>query len=513
MDTYVHAAFGLLLVLLLSMQLTPVAPIHLALLGIFIGFLAFNQYDYRAGGPDTSMFLLVQFGLTLLAAFTVTWQALGAFENSVFALVLLWFSVLAYLTAQHDARSYASTVFPYLLCYGVVFGTFLYHTLAVAPGGGLAVFVVSAGMLLGLNLFVFPRYVSVRLFLWTLAIFGALLALVGLPSALGRSYSVWFLVVEPWTNTMSPPGLDREFAVVRSAFGNPNTFGIVVFAGTVAAFVEAVRSLDRGALLGALLMTGLLGLNLVGLYLSNSRSSWLAAGVAVTIYACYVLTDWRGVPVAVVGLGVAIPVFVVGIYTAVIPIDPANRFDLWRASLSAIRENPTLAGQGIVSTSEVIAPYVPDGIGQPSPHNSYLSIWIRTGLLGVAAYALLVFGSILHGLVKVRTVDVAALALACGFAVSQLFEAYTLYHNGPGSIIGALAVGYLIASVAEPDRFDTTVSEASAEADRGDDAPSLAQLSPDRTPVNADRPGERAEVGRSGRGSESQTDGGRSTRR
>ncbi len=509
MDTYVHAAFGLLLVLLLSMQLTPVAPIHLALLGIFIGFLAFNQYDYRAGGPDTSMFLLVQFGLTLLAAFTVTWQALGAFENSVFALVLLWLSVLAYLTAQHDARSYASTVFPYLLCYGVVFGTFLYHTLAVAPGGGLAVFAVSAGVLLGLNLFVFPRYVSVRLFLWTLAIFGALLALVGLPSALGRSYSVWFLVVEPWTNTMSPPGLDREFAVVRSAFGNPNTFGIVVFAGTVAAFVEAVRSLDRGALLGALLMTGLLGLNLVGLYLSNSRSSWLAAGVAVTIYACYVLTDWRGVPVAVVGLGVAIPVFVVGIYTAVIPIDPANRFDLWRASLSAIRENPTLAGQGIVSTSEVIAPYVPDGIGQPSPHNSYLSIWIRTGLLGVAAYALLVFGSILHGLVKVRTVDVAALALACGFAVSQLFEAYTLYHNGPGSIIGALAFGYLIASVAEPDRFGTTASETPTEEDRGAEAPSLAQLPPDRRPASA----ERREGARSARRSESKTDGGRSTRR
>jgi hypothetical protein len=509
MDTYVHAAFGLLLVLLLSMQLTPVAPIHLALLGIFIGFLAFNQYDYRTDGSDTSMFLLVQFGLTLLAAFTVTWQALGAFENSVFALVLLWLSVLVYLTLQHDARSYASQVFPYLLCYGVIFGAFLYHTLAVAPGGGLAVFAVSAGVLLGLNLFVFPRYVTPRLFLWTLAFFGGALALLGLPSALGRSYSVWFLTVEPWTNTVSPPGLGQEFAVVRSAYGNPNTFGLVVFAGTVAAFVEAIRSLDRGAALGALLMTGLLGLNLVGLYLSNSRSSWLAAAVAVTIYACYALVDWRGVPVAVVGIGIAIPAFLVGIYLSIIPIDPANRFDLWRASLSAIRDNPTVAGQGIVSTSEVIAPYVPDGIGQPSPHNSYLSIWIRTGLLGVAAYTLLVFGSILHGLVKVRTVDVAALALACGFAVSQFFEAYTLYHNGPGSIIGALAFGYLIVSVAEPDRFATTASETAAADDRAAEGPSLAQLPPDRRPVSA----ERREGGRSARGSESKTDGGRSTRR
>ncbi|WP_331234428.1 O-antigen ligase family protein [Natronorarus salvus] len=513
MDRYVHAAFGLLLVLLLSMGFTSVGPIHLALLGVFIGFLAFNQYDYRTGGVDTSIFLLAQFGLTLLLGFTVTWQALGAFENSVFALVLLWLSLLGYLIVQHDALSYVSQTFPYLLCFGVVFAVFLYHTLPVAPGGGLAVFAVSAGVLLGLNLFVFPRYVSPRLFLWTIAAFGGVLAFVGLPSAFDRSYTVWFLAVEPWENTITPPMLDREFSVVRSAFGNPNTFGIVVFAGTVAAFVEAIRSLERGAALGALLMVGLLGVNLVGLYLSNSRASWLAAGVGVTIYAAYSLLDWRAVPVAAVGIAILVPAFLVGIYLSIVPIDPANRFELWRASLSAIRENPTLAGQGIVSTSDVIAPYVPDGIGQPSPHNSYLSIWIRTGLLGVAAYTLLIFGSILHGLAKARTVDVAALALACGFAVSQFFEAYTLYHTGPGSVIGALAFGYLIASVAEPDRFDAAASDAPTGDERRVEAPSLADLSGDRRPAGVDRSFERGEGGRSARGGESTTDGGLSTRR
>lgn len=42
-------------------------------------------------------------------------------------------------------------------------------------------------------------------------------------------------------------------------------------------------------------------------------------------------------------------------------------------------------------------------------------------------------------------------ALATGFAVHQLFEGYTLYQLGPGSLIGALAVGYVIASLVPTD--------------------------------------------------------------
>lgn len=41
------------------------------------------------------------------------------------------------------------------------------------------------------------------------------------------------------------------------------------------------------------------------------------------------------------------------------------------------------------------------------------------------------------------------LAIASGFAVHQLFETYTLYQFGPGSVLGALAVGYMVTSLTE----------------------------------------------------------------
>ncbi len=57
------------------------------------------------------------------------------------------------------------------------------------------------------------------------------------------------------------------------------------------------------------------------------------------------------------------------------------------------------------------------------------------------------------------------LALAVGFAVHQLFEGYTLYQFGPGSVLGALAVGYTIASFAgrpTPRRADSVATASDA---------------------------------------------------
>ncbi|KYH25133.1 hypothetical protein HAPAU_27160 [Halalkalicoccus paucihalophilus] len=49
------------------------------------------------------------------------------------------------------------------------------------------------------------------------------------------------------------------------------------------------------------------------------------------------------------------------------------------------------------------------------------------------------------------------------FAVHQLFEGYTLFQFGPGSVLGALAVGYTISSLAPRTR-----SEADSAATAGD---------------------------------------------
>ncbi|WP_066383431.1 hypothetical protein [Halalkalicoccus paucihalophilus] len=83
-----------------------------------------------------------------------------------------------------------------------------------------------------------------------------------------------------------------------------------------------------------------------------------------------------------VAIAVAVPVFLGLLYYSVLPIDPANRFVLWRAGFEAVYRDSGLLGQGIVGTREAIAPYLPDGAGGYTSHNSYFSISIRTGLVG-----------------------------------------------------------------------------------------------------------------------------------
>lgn len=55
------------------------------------------------------------------------------------------------------------------------------------------------------------------------------------------------------------------------------------------------------------------------------------------------------------------------------------------------------------------------------------------------------------------------LGLATGFAIHQLFEGYTLYGFGAGSIVGVLALGYVVAGLTTGEtRTTSTQTNSSA---------------------------------------------------
>lgn len=103
-----------------------------------------------------------------------------------------------------------------------------------------------------------------------------------------------------------------------------------------------------------------------------------------------------------------------------------------------------------MAPSEVIEPYLTDPAAGHAPHNSYLSTFVRVGLIGGLAYLLLTVGNVLDGAVGTvtgdRPVAPSALALATGFVVHQLFESYSLYHHELGAVLATLAFGYLLES-------------------------------------------------------------------
>lgn len=421
------------------------ASVHLVLIYLFCIVIAFNQYDSRIHEGISPLFSL-QIGLTFGLGTLLIILVVGGLGFRRLELLAVFLVLFAFVLTRDDLIQFLPTAIPYLGATAVLVGIFLSHAQEFGSGSGLGLFPVFAGIVLAFNLFVLPRYVSVDGVYWTVTTVTAGITMMSLPVVLYGDFSLWVFEVRTWSGDLSLPVLDREVPIVRSIFANPNTFGLLVFPGVVASAVTAHRTLTRTASpLLAIVPLGCFALTSAGLYLSNSRASMLAAAVAVGVYALAV-TSRRLIPAVLLGVCLLVPLFLVLVYFSVLLIDPAHRFTLWRAGLEAIRHDSGILGQGLIGTGTAIEPYLDSG---GSVHNSYLSIGIRAGLLGGLAYCVLVLGPLIHGVIGYRRVDVGMLALATGFAVHQLFEGYTLFALGPGSIFGALAVGYVIASLSD----------------------------------------------------------------
>ena len=454
-------AFVLLMVILGGV-LEPIAPIHLSLLYLLLFVITFNQYNYRKHG-GISPLLSLQIALTFALGTALITLVVGGLGLRRLELAIVFVLLLAFVLAHDDLRRFLPTTVPYIAAFGVIVGIFFYHGQEFPSASGLGLFPVLAGIILGFNLFVVPRYVSEDAVYWAITGLAGLIAMISLPVVVYGDFTLWGFELRTW-GEMSVVFTDREVTTIRSIFANPNTFALVMFPGVVVSAIATHRLFTRSSYpFLALVTTACFTVTSLGLYLSNSRASLFAAAIALVIYAGYVVGNRRIVPWVLLVTVIAASAFLVAIYLGVLPIDPGNRFTLWRAGLEAVRNDAGLVGQGIVGTGGVIEPY--HDLGGYAVHNSYLSVAIRAGLLGGLAYVVLVIGPVVHGVVRFDRVNVGMLALATGFAVHQLFEGYTLYQFGPGSVIGALAVGYVIHSFVPDDRSAETTTETDEQSE------------------------------------------------
>lgn len=446
MDRITHSLFAFILAgAVFTTTIDSLGAVHLTLAYLVLAVIAFNQYDYRVN-EGISLLFSAQVTLVFALGVMIITLVLGGLGVRTLELAVVFALTLAFVLLRDDIDTFVPGAYPYLAAFALLFGIFLYHARGFAANTGLGLFPVLAGIVLALNLFVVPRYVDSDAVYWSLAAVATLVVLIGLPAVFLGDYTLWAFDVRAWSGDMTIPLIDRQVPVMRSIFANPNTLGLLLFPGTVAAVVATHRTAVHGNYpFLAILPAGTVPILVLGLALSNSRASMLAAIVAIGVYTL-ATTDRDLLPIATVGVAVGLVLFLGAIYVSVLGIDPANRFALWRAGIQAIYNEGSLLGEGIVGTGQVIEPYLDNG--GSAVHNSYLSVFIRAGLLGGLAYTALVVGPIVQGALGADRVNVPMFALATGFAVHQLFESYTLYQFGPGSVIGALAVGYVIASLA-----------------------------------------------------------------
>ncbi|APX98386.1 O-antigen ligase family protein [Natronorubrum daqingense] len=446
----IYGLFGVYLVLVLLAHTTDsVLAWHLAASTVVLGAILGCRWAVDAFQDARYLWasVLSVLGVSLLTLWMVYQSSspgLGPGSNRSLGIVVVFLLTIAFFLVVTDAEQYGARDWAAIACFGVLAGVYLAHSLEYYPSSSQSRWPLWAAVVMGSSLFVLPRLVPERVFLWILPRLAAVVVVLGLATYSVGDYTLWLFEVRQYPGSSpSVPGFDPDVMTLQSIFPNPNGLGFLSFAGFVAAAIDFHRSVVAERPISATITAVLAGICGLGLFLSNARAAMLAAAVALVIYVSYAVGGRRVVPVVVASTLLGLFGLIAGMYVDFIGISATNRFELWSASVSAIRDGPLLFGYGSGSESAVIEPYLA-GDGAPTPHNSYLSVIIQTGLVGGLAYVGLVAGSIVAGAIDYENVNVAILAFATGWAVHQFFESYTMFDWSLGAVLAALTLGYLL---------------------------------------------------------------------
>lgn len=351
--------------------------------------------DVRADAVSDSLAptaLLVALFVALLA----TYLSVGSVLDTVAVLaVAVAFVVLLAVTRDTlDLPLWWTVGFAVLAAFliaQVVLGRATTLEFALAPVAGVFVVAVAA--------FVLPVMVSFSTFVRAAAVIPAVMV------ALQR-------------------GIPGSSVGIGAVVGVGALLGVVGCLGTLSLFDHERRPVD-------------LGLCLLGGWstiIPLERGAIGALAVGFVLYAI----DTRGsrrLAIAAVFIGtLALVAFIAGIIAApwawaeAFPIPLTRRQWLWRATWAAIAETPTsfFSGVGYVSAKHYIWPFVGHWMAKPhAPHNGYLLIWLRAGVVAAAVHAVLVWDTV---------------ALAVNMAIAN----YSLVMVSLRAVILAGTIGYAL---------------------------------------------------------------------
>lgn len=416
-------------------------PINL----LYVGFGGVVYAQAAARGDSVGF--LPALGLTLVLGVLfarLLWG--GGFTDGYrrLELVVSFLLFVAYPFAHPDGGDHLSAMLVYVLAVVAVLGAHFYHSATVG-----ARYPFYMGFVMVMNVLFVPTYVSRRTFLTATSLVGALVAALGIPAYVVGEYTILSFRVSLQGGVIDLPFL-RVTALLESIFTNPNGTGILLFVGLFAAVVELRERLGDAGRGVVAAVGGVALLNGLGLFLTHSRASWAAATIAIGVYLGYAAFGRESLPY-IVGSGLLLVGVGLGlISTSLVDVDPSGRFALWSAGGHAFVATLSPFGAGLVSSADLMAPYVAEPYVGTSAHNSYLTIALRTGVVGILGYFVLTVGSFVDAVFVRRRGDPAMIALVVAFAVHQLFEAYTLVQYSLGAVLAALAVGYLVTTVSEP---------------------------------------------------------------
>ena len=378
--------------------------------------------------------------IAVLVAYDSGWEPTGSARSLQLGVLFLLFA--AYPVVYSDGIESRDLL--YLVAAVAVVGAFFHYAIESPSGSLRAHYVIGRGALFLSALFVIPRYVSREGFLWVVGGLSSALAGLGLLAYLVGEYAVFSLRVNLFPGRFSLPLVAPETPFLQSILVNPNEVGMWTLGGVCAATFVGHRAYRREQWAGVAVGAAFALVSGVGLYLSHGRASILGAVAALALYVASVRFGREALPYATILVMSGMTAFLLGAYFHVLPTNVHGRFVIWGAGLGAILDNPTLLGEQL-GTASVIAPYLEETSYQGyTLHNSYLAMFVRTGVVGGLAYLVLTVGRVIDGIFFDPEADVMVLSLAFGYVIMLFFSSTVLFLPTSVGVLTAFVFGYAI---------------------------------------------------------------------
>ncbi|MDB9235813.1 O-antigen ligase family protein [Halorubrum ezzemoulense] len=255
----------------------------------------------------------------------------------------------------------------------------------------------------------------------------AFLVIIGIPTLAMESYSLGPIEITPWLYEFNlPPNLiSGDINPIRSIFRIPNTLGLIASIGFFSSLGLTITAATK-------IRISFTILNFLGAYLNGSRSAFIFTLIGLVIFfvAIYLKCPISTFAVQSIFCSIFLPLIVFSIRPSLIPqfIDLTGRRTLWEASINAIKTNPLL-GFGAGDQSAYIDTYIENEMhSEKGPHNSYLRMFLTTGILGGVSYVLFVLYVIINSSKAMRSIEEKTIVvIIIIFSLHQMFSSWAIF--------------------------------------------------------------------------------------
>jgi O-antigen ligase len=286
------------------------------------------------------------------------------------------------------------------------------------------------------SILLIPQAIDRSFFFGIVRYLATMMVLIGLPAVFVGPYSLL------GTKFGYPGYIDLTFFpgrlyALESIYVNPNFLAVFILFGLLISLYSYDDDRTNYSLI-------ILSVNGAGVLLTQSRSAIVVGIIAVLGYIFYKIWNTPLFRLAVFTSTFVGTVGLILIVTGVSPLSQislSGRHEIWQAGISSLLERP-LIGYGPVDLRPILETEA--GIFA-SPHNSYLRVFLESGIIGGIGYIWMISSILFHQIrLPLDREMIITFLLGLSVATVMIFETFTLTGIGSSSIFASITLGYLI---------------------------------------------------------------------